>query len=137
MNILTELMTPPYTPGKDVGVTETKFGAVGMLICADTFRDDALEKMAALKPEIVLIPYGWAAPEGNWPDHGKSLHKTVSNAAKRIGAHVIGTDGVGEITQGPWKGYVYGGQSVACDKTGKIIAIAADRDRDIKIVTVK
>ena len=137
INILTELMTPPYTPGKDVGVAETQFGAVGRLICADTFRQDLLEKMAALKPDVVLVPYGWAAPEDKWPDHGKSLRTAVANAAKNIGAHVIGTDLVGEITQGPWAGQVYGGQSVACDKTGKVIALACDRDRDIKIVTVK
>lgn len=137
MNILTELMTPPYTPGNDVGVTETKFGAVGMLICADTFRADALKKMAALKPDIVLVPYGWAAPEEKWPDHGKSLRATVANAARKIGTHVIGTDLVGEITQGPWAGQIYGGQSVACDKTGKVIALACDRDRDMRIVTVK
>jgi predicted amidohydrolase len=43
---------------------------------------------------------------------------------------------VGEITKGPWAGRVYGGQSVAADKTGKIIAVAKDRDRDIAIVSI-
>ncbi len=45
-NILTKLMTPPYTPGKDISVTDTKFGRIGLLICADTFKTEILEQMA-------------------------------------------------------------------------------------------
>lgn len=134
INILTKLMNPPYTPGEDVRVTETKLGKIGLLICADTFKKDILKRMTSRKPDLVLVPYGWAAQEGQWPEHGKELHKTVSEAARSIGAPVVGVDLVGEITHGPWKGQTYGGQSVAADAKGVIIATARDRDREIKIV---
>ena len=130
-------MTPPYTPGKDVNAVHTKFGKVGLLICADTFEDAILKKMAALKPDLLLVPYGWAAPEDKWPAHGKKLEKTVKKAAQKTGAAVIGTDVVGEITRGPWKDQLFGGQSVAADSSGRIFAVAADRDRDIKVVSIK
>jgi predicted amidohydrolase len=136
INILTELMTPPYTPGDDVNVVETIFGKIGLLICADTFLQENLMRMAKLRPDLVLVPYGWAAEEEKWPDHGKALAKTVGDAAKTIGAPVVGTDGVGVITHGPWTGRVYGGQSVAADKDGQILTIAKDRDRDIKMVVI-
>ena len=136
MNTLTELMTRPYTAGEDVGVTETIFGKIGLLICADTFKADILEKMAALKPDLVLVPYGWAAKEDQWPEHGKELQKTVSNAARTIGAPVVGVDLVGEITHGPWTGMTYGGQSVTADSRGEIIALAKDRDREVMIVKI-
>jgi len=134
INILTTLMTPPYSPGKDVGATWTKFGKIGLLICADTFQTDILERMAGLKPDLVLVPYGWAADEEKWPQHGKELQKTVSRAARTIGSPVVGVDLVGEITHGPWTGMTYGGQSVAADSRGEIIAIAKDRDREVMIV---
>ncbi|UCF00194.1 MAG: carbon-nitrogen hydrolase family protein [Planctomycetota bacterium] len=136
INILPELMTPPYTPGKEVNVVATKFGRIGLLICADTFDAEILERMAALKPDLLLIPYGWAAPEEKWPDHGKELQKVVKNAANKTRAAVVATDLVGEITKGPWKGQVYGGQSMAVDKNGKTLATAADRDRHIRIVEI-
>jgi predicted amidohydrolase len=136
MNILTELMTPPYTPGNSVDCVETKFGRIGLLICADTFKKDILEHMAKLNPDLVLVPFGWAAKEEKWPQHGKELHKTVSNAANTIGSPVVGVDLVGEIAHGPWIGMTYGGQSVASDAKGKIIAIAKDRERDVMIVQV-
>ncbi|MFC1725446.1 carbon-nitrogen hydrolase family protein [candidate division KSB1 bacterium] len=136
INILSELMTPAYTPGEGVNIVQTVFGRIGLLICADTFKDDIIGKMAELKPDLVLVPYGWAAPENAWPEHGKSLASFVKNLAVKVGAPVIGTDVVGEITKGPWSGQVYGGQSVAFDAAGNILAAAKDRDRDIVIVSI-
>ncbi len=43
---------------------------------------------------------------------------------------------VGEITHGPWKGLVYGGQSIASDMTGEILSRCKDRDRNLQIITV-
>jgi predicted amidohydrolase len=137
INILTELMTPPYTPGKDVNAVETKFGKIGLLICADTFEDEILKRMAALKPDLVLVPYGWAAEQNEWPEFGKKLENVVTEAARKSGAPVVGTDLVGQITRGPWKDRVFGGQSIAADKNGKTLAIAKDRDRDVKIVSMR
>ena len=136
MNILKELMTPPYTPGTEVKVVDTKYGRIGILICADSFKSGILNQMKELKPDIVIIPYGWAFEEAGWPEHAKKLSETVQNAAKKIGAPVIGTDLVGEISHGPWTGQLYGGSSVAADKNGIIIATGKDRDRDILVTTI-
>ena len=136
INILTNLMTPPYTPGEDIQTVETKFGAIGLMICADTFKNEYLQRMAALKPDLVLVPYGWAAPEDQWPEHGKQLEDTVVKAAKTIGSQVVGVDLVGEITHGPWQGQVYGGQSVVANASGKILTVANDRDRDIRVISI-
>jgi len=136
INLLTELMSPPYTAGKNVDVVETGFGKIGLLICADTHKDEILNRMAALRPDLLLVPYGYAAEENQWPRHGKELEKVVKTTAKKTGAPVVGTNLVGEITKGPWKGRIYGGQSIAVDKTGKTISIAKDRDRDINIFQI-
>ena len=117
-------------------MVETEFGKIGLLICADTHKDEILKSMAKLKPDLLLVPYGYAAEENQWPGHGKELEKVVKAAAKKTGAPVVGTNLVGEITKGPWKGRIYGGQSIAVDKTGKAISIAKDRDRDINIFQI-
>jgi len=137
INILTRLMTPPYTKGEHIDTIKTPFGTIGLLVCADSFKEELLESMAKLKPDLVLIPYGWAAPEDNWPDHGLSLAKTVSHAAGVVKATVVGTDVVGKITNGPWKGYIYGGQSVAADSECNILVRCADRKPDVKIIKLK
>ena len=88
------------------------------------------------KPDLMLIPYGWAAPEKDWPQHGKELEKVVKNAAQKLNCPVIGTDLIGQVSHGPWAGQIYGGQSVACDKNGKVLKIGKDRESEIIIVEV-
>lgn len=137
INILTELMKPPYTPGKEVNAVDTEFGKIGLLICADTHKDEILERMADLRPDLLLVPYGYAEQEENWPKHGKELERVVNNAGRKTGAVVVGTNLIGEITKGPWKGRIFGGHSVTADKNGKILTIGADRDRDIGIISIR
>lgn len=138
INTLVELLDPPYTRGKpeDITAVETRIGRVGMLICADTFDAKLLERAAKQKPELMIVPYGWAAEVDAWPEHGENLAKTVGNAAKAMGCAVVGTDLVGCISAGPWKGKTYGGQSVVCDRDGKVLTVLADRDVDIKVIEV-
>lgn len=136
INVLPDLMSPPYAVGNDVSTIETQFGKIGILICADSFQTDLLQRMAQQKPDLMLIPYGWAAAENEWPEHGKSLENVVKNAAEKLNCPVIGTDLIGEVGHGPWAGRIYGGQSVACDKNGQILAIGKDRERDIVVVEI-
>jgi predicted amidohydrolase len=136
INTLDELMTKPYTKGDQVAAVDTRFGRIGLLICADSFREDLLTRMKEQKPQWVIIPYGWAAPETYWPDHGQELHKVVQHAARVFNCPVVGTDLVGEITHGPWTGMVYGGQSVAVDRHSSVLATGRDRDRDIVLFTL-
>lgn len=136
INVLPELMTPPYTPGNAVTCVQTRFGKIGLLVCADSFQRENLVAMQQMQPDLLLIPYGWAAPEAAWPAHGLALQKVVQHAAQVAGCPVVGADLVGILTNGPWKGQVYGGQSVACDKKGAIIALGKDREPDLLVFTV-
>jgi len=135
--LLAELMEPPYTAGAEIGAVKTRFGRIGMLICADTHEDAILKRMRAAKPDLLLIPYGYAAPEEDWPGHGAELERVVCHAARISGAVAVGTNSVGAITNGPWRGRVYGGQSVIADKNGQIVARARDRDRDVVVIAVE
>lgn len=137
LNVLAHLLEPPYAAGTDIRAVDTPFGRIGVLICADTFVDEHLARMAALRPDLLLAPYGWAEAEAAWPDHGKKLEQVVCNAAKTIGAPVVGVDCVGVISHGPWRGRVYGGQSVACTAAGRILGRGADRDRDVVVVAIE
>jgi len=137
VNVLPELMSPPYSVGGGVGVATTRFGRIGILICADSFVGDLVKGMAELKPDLLLIPYGWAASEDKWPEHGKNLRDIVQKMAKAVGCPAIGTDLVGAITNGPWAGQVYGGQSLAVDEEGNVMAVCRDRDTDLIVLDVK
>lgn len=136
INVLPDLMNPSYSIGNEVSVAETSFGKIGVLICADSFQEELLHRMALQKPDLMLIPYGWAAEENAWPQHGENLVKVVQKVAQTIHCPVVGTNLVGQISQGPWAGRIYGGLSVACDKNGEIIRIGKDREREVAVISV-
>lgn len=138
INVLPELMDPPYSSGKmEVKTAKTKFGNIGVLICADSFVDNLLTLMAGQNPDLLLIPFGWAAPEAAWPEHGKKLHELVMKVSGRVGCPVAGTDLIGQISHGPWTGQVYGGQSIFYDQLTNMTFIAKDRDSDIVVLTLE
>ena len=138
INVLPELMTPPYSQGRpeDIGVVDTEFGRIAVLICADTFTDAFVQRMKELKPDMMLVPYGWAAPNDQWPQHSKQLEDLVKKRAAQVGCPMAGVDLVGEMTHGPWTGQTYGGSSFVADGTGKILLTLRDRDTDLKVIEV-
>ena len=138
INLLAWLMDPPYTPGKaaDIKAVDTPLGRVGLLICADSFKEELLGAMARLKPDLVYIPYGWAYPKDGWPEHGFQLIKTVQKAARYIGAPVIGPNLVGEITHGEWKGRTFEGLSTAAEATGMSIVQGKWNREDLIVLEI-
>jgi len=136
INVLPELMTPPYSQGRpgDIGVVETEFGRFAVLICADTFTDAFLDRLMALKPDLMLVPYGWAATNDKWPGHSKELEELVKRRAAQVQCPMAGVDLVGEMTHGPWAGWTYGGSSFVADGEGHILLTARDRDTDLRVI---
>ncbi len=136
LNVLPELMDPPYSTGRPegVGVVETEFGRIGVLVCADTFTDEYLERIKRLKPDLMLVPYGWAALPEKWPGHAAELERLITRRAALLKCPMVGTDLVGVMSHGPWKGWTYGGASFVADGTGKILHRLRDRDVEVRVI---
>src|SRR3569833_734945 len=107
ITVLPELMSPPYSPGRpeEIGVVETEFGRIAVLICADTFSDAFVERMKTLKPDLMLVPYGWAATDDKWPDHSKELEDLVRRRASQVRCTMAGVALDGELTHGRSDGW--------------------------------
>jgi N-carbamoylputrescine amidase len=138
INVLAELMEPPYAEGRPdgIGVVETEHGRIGLLVCADTFTDEYLERLVGLRPDLVIVPYGWAAEVGEWPAHSKDLEELVSRRAAQLRCPMVGVDLVGVMSQGPWRGRTYGGASFVADGEGRILHRLRDRDVETRVVEI-
>jgi N-carbamoylputrescine amidase len=138
LELLAELMDPPYTPGMPdgIGVVNTDLGRTGLLICADTFVNAYAEQVAQMEPDLMLVPYGWAAEVNEWPGHSQELEDLVVRRAKLWRCPVVGTNLVGVMMHGPWRGRTYGGASVVVDGSGALLAKLRDRDVDVQIVDI-
>jgi predicted amidohydrolase len=140
LNVLAQLMDPPYAEGvpDGIGSVKTEFGQIGIVICADTMVEAYADRVAQLKPkpDLMSIPYGWAAEVDRWPGHAKNLERLVVGRAKMWNTPVVATDLVGVMMHGPWTGQTYGGASVAADSAGNVLAVLRDRDVDVCVVDV-
>ncbi len=134
INVLPHLMNPPYSMGNSISAVDTKFGKIGLLICADSFQDHLLTEMSKHNPNLVLIPYGWAAEESQWPAHGNELAKVVQHASQILKCPIIGPNSIGTIGHGAWKGRTYNGQSVAVDEHGNRIAKGKEGEPDLILI---
>jgi predicted amidohydrolase len=136
INVLPHLMNSPYSIGNSISAVDTKFGKIGVLICADSFQDHLLTELSKHNPDLVLIPYGWAAEESQWPDHGNELVKVVQHATQILKCPVVGPNSIGTIGHGAWKGRTYNGQSVAADENGNILAKGKEDEPDLIFIEV-
>jgi predicted amidohydrolase len=136
INVLPELMSPPYSEGdpQDIGVVETELGRLAVLICADTFIDSHLSRLKSLKPDLLLVPYGWAALKQDWPGHSKALERLVKKRAEELRCPMVGVDLVGEMSHGSWRGRTYGGSSFVANGRGEILLTLRDRDTDLRVI---
>ena len=138
LDVLGHLMSPPYAEGKadDIGAIDTELGRIALLICADTFGADYRARIRLCRPDLMLVPYGWAAKPQDWPQHSLALRNRVIDTARDVGCPVVGVNLVGVMSAGAWQGYTYGGASLAVDAVGNVIVTLTDRDVDLKVISL-
>ena len=133
-----------YAAGHGVSVAATPWGRLGILICADTFNHSVVAAMAALKPDVLIVPFGFQAPPESNVENQKQLAGWVSKTAIAVGAPTVGINNVGAVggnTGVPGHASMgvantYCGASNWADPTGRTMAAAADRDVDLAFWTV-
>lgn len=115
-----------YARGDRLGVTETPWGRLGLMICADAFVPGEVisRTLAAMGARVVLSPCAWAVP----PDHdqtrvpyGALWRRCYGTVARDHGVWIAGASSVGPITDGPWQGHHCIGCSLVVDSSGEVV----------------
>ncbi len=100
--------------------------------------------LAALNPDVVVIPFVFQAPPESNVENQKELAGWVSRTAIAVADPTIGVNNVGAVggnTGAPGHmamgvGNTYCGASNWADGSGQTMAVAADRDVDLAFWTV-
>lgn len=99
-----------YQQGDRINVSHTSLGTLGLMICADaTSKDWTVQRsLGYMGADIILSPSSWAVP----PDHdnvatpyGDTWRTAYQTVAHEFGMWIIGVSNVGNIPEGPWKGW--------------------------------
>ena len=126
INIL-DIAQPFYGQGHGLNVIETQFGSIGLMICADGFADQRVmsQSLCYMGADIILSPTSWALPAEL--KHDKKLATDIwyghySPVASKYQVYLAGCSNVGELNDGPWKGYSAIGNSLVIGPDGNIVA---------------
>lgn len=123
---LLEVEHPFYEVGNALTVIETRFGKIGLNVCADNYVDathlgHALARMGA---QIILAPSSWTVDhfftEETDPYKDKWI-KPLTTLAMLYEIPVVSTTSVGYIVGGPYEGKKMIGCSLAVSKDGTYV----------------
>ncbi len=126
-----------YVPGDAIEVVETPFGRVGILICLDTLDLGNQQAMAALRPDLILVPsYGLAKTHYATSQHIDCMvdecidewRLRMQMLAKLCGAYVLRSDHCG--VEGA---LVRVGHSIAVMPGGHVLAEATMRPSILRV----
>ena len=107
-----------YAQGDRLGVVPTELGTIGLYICADaSASENTLSKsLGYMGADVILSPSAWAVPPGFNNDstpYGEPWISAYTEVSGMFDLWVIGVSNVGNVSEGPWKGWDCIGNSLA------------------------
>jgi len=102
-------------------VAETRFGRIGLQVCADGFAEGQWisRALAARGARGILSPCAWAVPPGFTGVYGRLWRDHYGSVSRDCRIWIAGCSNVGTLTEGPWRGRHCIGNSLVFDATGR------------------
>lgn len=116
-----------YAVGDRLGVAETPFGRVGLMICADAFIPGQVlsRALGAMGARLILSPCAWAVPPEHDParePYGQLWLDHYQPVAREFGLWIAGCSNVGPVVAGEWSGWRCIGCSLVVGPGGEVAA---------------
>lgn len=98
-----------YATGDRLGVEETPFGRVGVMICADGFAPNLAigRALGLMGARLILSPCAWAVPaehDNAREPYGGLWRESYGPVCRETGAVIAGCSNVGPVIAGEWAG---------------------------------
>ncbi len=110
-----------YSRGTSLNVFSFEGRAVALDICADSWTPvitDALYEMGA---RVIFSPCAWAVETGGEATNIAWIRETYRQRAAGRELYIVSANGVGNVTEGPWKGRVLQGNSLVTGPDGEAL----------------
>lgn len=98
-----------YALGDRLGVADTPFGRIGLMVCADAFAHGQViaRTLGYMGAQTILSPCAWAVPADHDParePYGQLWLDNYGPVARDFSLWIAGCSNVGPIRSGPWAG---------------------------------
>ncbi len=110
-----------YSRGGSLGVVEFEGRTVGLDICADSWGPQVTDALYLMGARIILSPCAWAIWPGQERCNVAWIHETYRQRTRGRRLTIVTANGVGPVTEGPWKGRILQGDSLVVGPDGRKI----------------
>ncbi len=116
-----------YSRGDRLAITETPFGRIGLMICADGFApgQSISRALGMMGARVILSPCAWAVPhdhDNKREPYGQLWLDNYGPVAREFDLSIVGVSNVGPIKAGPWQGRKCIGNSLVIGRDGREVA---------------
>lgn len=116
-----------YSCGDRLGVAETEYGRIGVMICADAFAGGLVisRTLGHMGAQLILSPCAWAVPpehDNKRTPYGQLWRDSYVPPAREFGMTIAGCSNTGPITAGEWSGWRCIGCSLVTGPDGESLA---------------
>jgi len=133
---LLDMARPIYKVGTILECADTEFGRIGLTICADSWAPEPTKALSMMGAQVVLSPSAWACERGDEMNNLDSIRQRYRARATESGVFLAGCDGVGDVSEGPWKGRILEGASLVYGPGGELVAEAEICAEQILLVDI-
>jgi len=132
--MILDIASDIYNRGSSVGVVETEFGCVSLLICADIFVSELAGAAAIMGARYIFCPSSWACDEGQEEANDLSLKRHFIKRTTEKEIYLFGANHIGRLTAGVWKGKIVRGRSIAYGPGGALLAQGEFNKEELVVV---
>jgi predicted amidohydrolase len=108
-----------YSKGSSLNAFDFEGRTSALCICADSWTPVIPDALVALGARVIFSPCAWAVEPGGEATNVAWIRETYRQRAAGRDVYIVSANGVGPVTEGPWKGRVLQGNSLVTGPNGE------------------
>ena len=126
-----------YSRGTSLNVFDFEGRATALTICADSWKPTITDALYGMGARLILSPSAWAVEPGGEATNIAWIREAYRQRAAGRELTLIAPNGVGPVTEGPWKGRILQGNSLVTGSDGKTLLMGPANESAILTCEVR
>jgi predicted amidohydrolase len=110
-----------YSRGTSLNVFDFEGRTLALDICADSWTPVLTDALYDLGARVIFSPSAWAVEPGGEATNIAWIRETYRQRTSGRDLYIIAPNGVGPVTEGPWKGRLLQGNSLVTGPNGEAL----------------
>jgi predicted amidohydrolase len=114
-----EIGLKTYTRGTSLNVFDFEGRPTALSICADSWTPTVTDALYGMGARLIFSPSAWAVDPGGEATNIAWIQECYRSRTAGRPLTIVSPNGVGDVTEGPWRGRILQGNSLVTGPNGK------------------